>query len=130
MKKVLFGLVLVIGAMIAFTACTQSDGPSKAVDAYYTAVVAGDYAEAFKHCCNSEGAVLSADQQKTFADNLAARDTADNKITEFSILSETVKEDKANGVVVVEVTKKNGEKNNVTEECVKVGEEWYMKAKK
>ena len=70
MKKMLLGLIVAIGAMLALSACQEKETPTSVTKAYYEAVVARDFKTAMNYCCKKDGAMF---EEKQKADGLSRR---------------------------------------------------------
>lgn len=134
MKKVLFGLVLAIGAMIALTACggDAAKTPSDVTKAYYEALQNKNFDAAIDLCCTQKGEPLNADQKKTMKNMIETKANDDSQAFEkFEIVKEEI--DAADATVAkVEVKKtlKNGEEKTETTNCKQVDGKWYVNSGK
>lgn len=129
MKKVLLGLVMAIGAMLALTACGGSQStPTDAVKSFYDAMKSESFDKALDLCCNAKGELLSDKEKEQLKSMMELSKAAgdEKKIDAFEVLEEEVDKDGEKAKVKIEVTTKGGKKDKSTERLKKIDGKWYV----
>jgi len=135
MKKLIFGLILAIGAMIALTACSDSSNtPTGVTKAYYEALIKNDFKAAMEFCCKKDGKLLT-DEEKQQLSGMMESKLNDEKtkaamVAKYELGEETIAEDGNSATVKVKTTTVEGTEKEVESNCLKVDGKWYINSGK
>lgn len=134
MKKLIFGLILAIGAMIGFASCQKSETPSDVTKAYYEALVKQDFKGAMEFCCKKDGKLLT-DEEKNQLSSMMEAKLKDEKtkaamVAKYELGEETIAEDGTSAVVKVKTTTVDGKEKEVESKCLKIDGKWYINSGK
>lgn len=134
MKKLIFGLILAIGAMLALTACSENESPKTVTKAYYEALIKQDFKTALSYCCKKDGVALEQKDVDTLVGmlNEKANDEKQkaNMVEKYEILDEKIAEDGKTAVVTVKTVSFAGEEKTVETNCTLVEDKWMVNSGK
>lgn len=135
MKKLILGLILAVGAMITFTACSGSEAtPTDVTKAYYECLVKHDFKGALDLCCKKDGKLLT-DEEKKQLDGMMQAKLTDEKtkaelVEKFEVGAETIAQDGKTAVVKVKTTTASGKVQDVESNCTLIDGKWYINSGK
>lgn len=134
MKKMLLGLILAIGAMLALSACGEKETPTTATKAYYEALTKQDFKTALDFCCDKEGKALDDSKKQSLVAmlNEKAKDEKQKAkmVEKYEIVEEKIAEDGKTAVVKVKTTSFDGEEKLTDTNCILVDGKWMINSGK
>lgn len=135
MKKLIFGLIMAIGAMLALTACgDDSNSPKGVTKAYYEALVKQDFKTAMDYCCKKDGKLLTDQEKETLTTMMASKlndeKTKQSLVASFELGEETIAEDGNSAKVKVKTVTVGGQEKDVNTDLLKVDGKWYINSGK
>ena len=133
MKKVILALIMVVGAMLAFTSCDK-ESPTKVVKTYHDALVAQDFKAAMDCLCSKDGQPLSKEKKDNFAammeEKAKKEDTKGNMIASYEVIEQKVAEDGKTATVTVKTKTVKGLEKTDKLNCILTDGKWYINSNK